>query len=156
VALAAGCVALILTITALDLARGPWAITTLCLVFVPAVEETRARIRQRVLGTATGAVVATVIAVATPSSISVPLAAACGILTVAYALLPDDVLFLVFWTSTVLLLLGAARTGATLSLDGQRLAMTAVAGGLAMLLTALALRPAPVPGCATSDEPATG
>jgi uncharacterized membrane protein YccC len=35
------------------------AITTLCLVFVPAVGDTRALVRQRVLGTVTGAVVAT-------------------------------------------------------------------------------------------------
>ena len=44
---------------------------------------------------------------------------------------------------TVLLLVGAGRSAAVLSLAAQRVVMTAIGGLLAMLLTAIVMRPAP-------------
>ncbi|MFI7388291.1 FUSC family protein [Streptomyces sp. NPDC049813] len=130
-----GCVALILLSDALDLPRGNWAVLTLCLVFVPAVHETRARVLHRALGTVLGAVAAVAVAVVAPSALCFVLAALCAVLTVAYALLPDDLLYAAFLTPTVLLLFSSGRAHATVEVAVERVEMTAVGGALALALT---------------------
>ncbi|MBW8486747.1 FUSC family protein [Actinomadura parmotrematis] len=132
--LAAGCIALVLLTGALDLPRGNWAVLTLCLVFVPAAGETTARTLGRALGTAAGAVVAVAVAAAVPPAVCLVLAGLCAILTVAYALLPDDLLYAAFLTPTVLLLFSSGRAGATLQIAVQRVEMTIVGAALAIAL----------------------
>ncbi|MFI2780636.1 FUSC family protein [Streptomyces sp. ALB3] len=133
-ALACGCVLLIGLTRAFDLPRGNWAVLTLCLVFVPASGATRARVVHRVLGTTAGATAAVAIAVAAPPTLCLVLAALCAVLTVTYALVPDDLLYAAFLTPTVLLLFSSGRAHATAEIAVQRLGMTVVGGGLAIVL----------------------
>jgi hypothetical protein len=134
VALAFGCVALILVTNALSLSRGTWAVLTLCLVFVPAAADTRSRTAHRALGTAAGAILAVAITAVASSVVCLVLAAVCAVLTVTYALLPDDFLYAAFLTPTVLLLFSSGKTHAALHIALQRLGMTAIGAVLAILL----------------------
>jgi hypothetical protein len=134
VALAVGCVGLILLTSALSLSRGTWAVLTLCLVFVPAAADTQSRTAHRALGTAAGAILAVAIAAVAPSVVCLVLAAACAVLTVTYALMPDDFLYAVFLTPTVLLLFSSGEPHAAVQIALQRLGMTAIGAVLAILL----------------------
>ncbi|MGH3250738.1 MAG: FUSC family protein [Trebonia sp.] len=134
VALAFGCAGLILVTNALSLSRGGWAVLTLCLVFVPAAADTRSRTAHRALGTAAGAILAVAIATVAPSGVCLVLAAVCAVLTVSYALMPDDFLYAVFLTPTVLLLFSSGETHAAVHIALQRLGMTAIGAVLAIVL----------------------
>ncbi|MFG3100832.1 FUSC family protein [Streptomyces sp. NPDC048182] len=134
-ALACGCVLLVLATHAFGLPRGTWAVLTLCLVFVPAAGQTRTLVLWRGLGTAAGAAVAVAVAAAAPVPVCLVLAAVAAVLTVAYALMPDDLLYAAFLTATVLLLFSSGRAPVTTELALQRLEMTALGGALAIFLT---------------------
>ncbi|MGW2838908.1 FUSC family protein [Streptomyces sp. NPDC001493] len=133
--LAAGCAVLIVAGRALDLPRGNWAVLTLCLVLVPGTAATRQRVVHRALGTGAGALVAVAAVAAAPSAVCLALAAVCAVFTVAYAMLPDDFLYAVFLTPTVLLLFSSGRAGATFPVALQRVEMTALGAALALALT---------------------
>lgn len=55
------------------------------------------------------------------------LAVLCAVLTVAYALLPDELLYAAFLTATVLLLFSSGRKTTTVHIAVQRMEMTASA-----------------------------
>ena len=142
-ALAAGCIGLILLNEAMGFPHGNWAVLTFCLVFVPLAKETTARVKNRVLGTAAGAVVAASIAVAAPRVVCLVLAVVCAVLTVAYAIMPEkDLFYTVFLTPTIILLYGASKFGLeVLGLAGERVGLTALGGLLAIVLTVTIVRP---------------
>lgn len=76
-------------------------------------------------------------ALSAPTVVCLLLAGVCAVLTVAYALLPDDLLYAVFLTPTVLLLFGGGRFHAVFSLAAERVGMTVAGGILAALLATL-------------------
>ncbi|MFD6620206.1 FUSC family protein, partial [Streptomyces albidoflavus] len=139
VELAAGCTALIVVTRALDLPRGNWAVLTLCLVLVPGARRTGRRVVHRALGTTAGALLAVAVAVVAPPTVCLLLAAVCAVLTVAYAVLPDDFLYAVFLTPTVLLLFSSGRADATVPIAWERVGMTALGAALALALTMMTM-----------------
>jgi hypothetical protein len=138
--LALGCVFLILLASAFGLPRGTWAVLTLCLVLVPAADQTRALITWRVLGTVTGALCAVAVAFVAPPAVGLALAVVCAVLTVAYALMPDELLYSVLLTVTVLLMFSSGSPRAAFGVALQRLEMTALGAGVALLLDLTATR----------------
>lgn len=90
ITLAIGCAALLLVDQMVGLPHGGWVILTFCLVYLPSVNETRARVRDRVIGTVVGAIVAGAIASQAPRLVCFALALPCALLAVAFALMPDE------------------------------------------------------------------
>lgn len=140
VILTAGSLLIIWASQQVGLHRGYWALLTFCLVFSPAVAGGTARGRARMLGTLIGAGVAAVVALSAPTLVCLILAAACAVLTVAYAPMPDDLLYAVFLTPTVLLLFGGGQFHSVFILAAERVGMTVAGGILAALLAALLTR----------------
>jgi hypothetical protein len=64
----------------------------------------------------------------------------CAVLTVAYALMPDELLYSVLLTVTVLLMFSSGSPRAAFGVALQRLAMTALGAGVALLLDLAATR----------------
>lgn len=143
VALAVGCVVILLLDQMVGFPHANWAVLTFCLVFLPVAEQTYARMRQRVIGTVIGAVIAGIIASQAPQVVCLALAVPCALAAVAFALKDNEYLgYVVFLTPTIILLYGASKRGLdAVGLAGERIGLTLLAGLLAATLTALVLRP---------------
>jgi hypothetical protein len=143
VALAVGSMALLLINRAAGFPHGNWGLLAFCLVFVPLAGHTTAKVRDRVIGTTVGAIVAASIAAVAPPVVCFALAAVCGVLAVTYATMSDRyVQFISFLTPTILLIYGAYRPPLqVIGLAGERVGLTILGGLLALALTIWFVRP---------------
>lgn len=143
IALAFGCVALLLINRVAGFPHGNWGVLAFCLVFVPVAGHTTAKLRQRLVGTTVGAVAAGSIAAVAPPAVCFALAAVCAVLAVTYATMDDGYTpFVTFLTPTILLIYGAYRSPLqVVGLAGERVGLTILGGLLALALTIWFVRP---------------
>lgn len=121
-----------------EVPHGYWVPMTMALVLQPFGAETRARARQRIVGTIGGGLVALGLALVLPAAVVAVVVVPLMVLGVAYSLLGRNSKSVMFLTPSAVLLANLASQDAEITATIQRLVATLVggliAGGLALLL----------------------
>lgn len=131
--------------------HGYWAVVTLCVVLHPVRGETSRRALDRFAGTATGAVLAGVLATALPVGAGLAVAAVCALLMLGWSVAANERKQLIFLTPVVVLVGSSGLSSTALDLAVGRTVLSTLGAAVAVVL-ALALhayerrrRPRPVP-----------
>lgn len=133
VALAIGCVVLMGVSQAWGVPRANWALLAFCLVFLPQGNSPRV-VAEYLAGTALGAVAAVALGLVAPEPLVVAIVLAGAVLTVAFALVPHQLPYMLCLTPTVLLLASLSAEESVLALSAQRTGLALLAGVVAMVI----------------------
>ncbi|HMR49395.1 MAG TPA: FUSC family protein [Arachnia sp.] len=130
--------------------HGYWIVVTLTVVLRPMIDHTKARARQRVIGTVGGVFLSLLLVQTVPPWAVGIVLVACFLLMTSYSILKDYARQVVFLTPAVLLI---APTGGVGTVASERALATIVgtvlAGALALIVGRLDSRPAEPPGAVT-------
>lgn len=140
----------------LELGHGSWLVLTLAAVLRPVGQDCREAAWGRLTGTVSGIGLAVAMGLLLPSPVVLVFAAAFAVLMVAWAVCKNVERQTLFGTPVILLLVSGGRLGEGVELSVERLALTAIAAGLAVAaasalerLESRSAAPPPVDGGAT-------
>lgn len=117
--------------------HGYWAVVTLCLVLQPFRGETTRKAVDRSAGTAAGAVLAGVLALALPWPLALTAAACCALLMLGWAVAAQERRQAIYLTPVVVLIGSSGLSSSALDLALERVLLSAVGAGFAVVAAML-------------------
>lgn len=121
-------------VATLEVPHGYWVVLVLSFVLKPSSADTRSRAVDRIRGTVTGIVIAIAAVLLLPMPVALAFAGVCLVLMVAWAIADDYRRQTLYGTPVVVLLSSSSLAGAGVEVALTRLAMTATAAVLAVVL----------------------
>jgi uncharacterized membrane protein YccC len=124
----------------LDIEHGYWTVLALAATLRPVAGQTGEVGRNRIIGTAVGAVLAIVIVLFVPTGVALLVAAVCLLLTLAWAVGGDELRQAVFSTPVVLLVASSGLASRAVEVASERLILTGAGIVLAVVMALLVQR----------------
>jgi hypothetical protein len=116
-----------------DLPHGYWVIVTIAVVLRPSISESTTMVRDRVIGTVIGSLIAVIVGDALPEGLVWVVVAVFLWLDIGYTLVHRTVGAAIATTVLVVVMVAPSTDGGTLATAGDRLLWTLVGAGLAVV-----------------------